>query len=115
MDRGDGRQRSFICNDLNWPTSWRASSLEILLALHQGRGRAAQLPGKAQKELRTERRRGRWRRLKDAQQWLAERHQVEVGLGGVHYWVKKAGRSCGCRARARQRAPDPSATLQPGV
>ncbi len=30
-------------------------------------------------------------RLKDAQQWLAARHRVEMGLGGVRSWIKKAG------------------------
>jgi transposase len=83
-----GRARSTVAE---WMRVARGSGLEALLALHQGRGRAPQLPGKAHKELRTGLRRGRWRRLKDAQQWLAERHQVEMGLGGVRYWVKKAG------------------------
>jgi len=69
----------------------RASGFQALLALHQGRGRAPQLKAKARKELRTGLRRGRWRRLKDAQQWLAKRHRISMGLGGVRYWVKKAG------------------------
>ena len=83
-----GKARSTVAE---WMRVVRASGLEALLALHQGRGRAPQLQAKAQKELRTGLRRGRWRRLKDAQQWLAERHRVEMGLGGVRYWVKKAG------------------------
>jgi len=83
-----GKARSTVAE---WMRVVRQSGLEALLALHQGRGRAPQLPAKAQKELRTGLRRGRWRRLKDAQQWLAKRHRVEMGLGGVRYWVKKAG------------------------
>ena len=83
-----GRARSTVAE---WMRVVRASGLAALLALHQGRGSAPQLKAKARKELRTGLRRGRWRRLKDAQQWLATRHRVHLGLGGVRYWVKKAG------------------------
>ena len=65
-----GKARSTVAQ---WMRVVRASGLEALLALHQGRGRAPQLQAKARKELRTGLRRRRWRRLKDAQQWLAER------------------------------------------
>ena len=83
-----GRARSTVAE---WMRVVRANGLPALLALHQGRGRAPQLKAKARKELRTGLRRGRWRRLKDAQQWLARRHRIRMGLGGVRYWVKKAG------------------------
>ena len=83
-----GKARSTVGE---WMRVVRVEGLSALLALHQGRGRAPRLQAKAQKELRTGLRRGRWRRLKDAQQWLAERHRVKIGLGGVRYWIKKAG------------------------
>jgi len=91
-----GRARSTVAE---WMRVVRASGLPALLAWHQERGRAPQLKAKARKELRTGLRRGRWRRLKDAQQWLAARHRVRLGLGGVRSWVKKSG---GGLARAAQ-------------
>ena len=55
-----GKARSTVAE---WMRVVRVDGLSALLALHQGRGRAPQLKAKAQKELRTGLRRGRWRRL----------------------------------------------------
>ena len=95
--RAEGKARSTVAQ---WMRVARARGLEALLELHQGRGRARQLPAKAQKELHTGVRRGRWRRLKDLQPWMAQRHRVEMGLGrSARLGKKSGGRSCGCRAR----------------
>jgi putative transposase len=34
---------------------------------------------------------GRWKRAKEIQQWLAQRHQKKLGLTGVYYWLGKLG------------------------
>lgn len=81
-----GRARSRIGA---WMRLVQDEGLPALLGIHQGRGRQPALKPKALKELRRGLRRGRWTRAKDAQQWLAERHQVRMGLGGVRYWLKK--------------------------
>ena len=82
-----GKARSTVAE---WMRVVRTQGLEVMLALHQGRGRQPKLQAKAQKELRQSLVRGRFGRVRDAQSWLAKRHQIQMGLGGVRYWLKKA-------------------------
>ena len=76
-----------------WMRIVRQQGLDELLGRHQGRGQAPSVTGKALKGLQQGLRRGRWKRAKDAGQWLAQRHGVNLGKGGVRYWLKKAGES----------------------
>lgn len=85
-----GRSRSTLCE---WMRIARNEGIEPLLGRHQGKGRAAQLKGKALTGLRKGLQRGRWPRAKDAQQWLAQRHGLKLSLSGMRYWLKKAGES----------------------
>lgn len=85
-----GKTRSRI---VVWMRIVRQVGLDELLGRHQGRGRQAQVSGPALRGLRQGLRRGRWKRAKDAGQWLEERHGVHLSLEGVRYWLKKAGES----------------------
>ena len=82
-----GRARSRIAE---WMKVVRESGLEAMLAKHQGRGKKPRISTKAHKELRTGLRRGRWKTIKEAGQWLEQRHRIKMGIGGVRYWVKKS-------------------------
>lgn len=85
-----GRARSRI---IEWMRIAREEGIESLLGRHQGRGREAQVKGAALKGLRQGLRRGRWKRAKDAGQWLQQRHDIKLSEAGVRYWLKKAGES----------------------
>jgi transposase len=85
-----GRARSSV---IIWMRVARQEGVASLLGKHQGRGRAAQLEGATLKELRHGLRRGRWKRAKEAQVWLQQRHGLSLSLSGVRYWLKKAGES----------------------
>jgi len=91
-----GKARSTVAE---WMRVVRVDGLSALLALHQGRGRAPQLQAKAQKELRTGLRRGRWRRLKDARAVARPAASGGDGLGRSPLLGKKSG---GGLARAAQ-------------
>ena len=85
-----GRDRSRIGA---WMKVVREDGVDALLGLHQGRGRAPQVTGKALSGLRHGLRRGRWTRAKDAAAWLEQRHGIGMTPGGARYWLKKAGES----------------------
>lgn len=85
-----GRARSRI---IAWMRIAREEGIESLLGRHQGRGRKAQVEGAALKGLRQGLRRGRWKRAKEAGQWLQQRHDIKLSEAGVRYWLKKAGES----------------------
>jgi len=85
-----GRARSRI---IAWMKIARDEGVEALLGIHQGRGRKAQVSAAALKGLRQGLRRGRWKRAKEAAEWLQQRHGITMGEGGVRYWLKKAGES----------------------
>ena len=96
MAKAVGKARSTVAE---WMRVVRVDGLSALLALHQGRGRAPQLKAKAQKELRTGLRRGRWRRLKDARAVARPAASGGDGLGRSLLLGKKSG---GGLARATQ-------------
>ena len=90
IGRAVGRARSRI---IEWMRVAREHGVEELLGMHQGRGRAPRVKGAALKGLRHGLRRGRWKRAKEAGQWLEQRHGVKLSQAGVRYWLKKAGES----------------------
>lgn len=85
-----GRSRSRI---IEWMRLAREEGVGALLGIHQGRGRSARVSGKIFSELRQGVRRGRWKRAKETQAWLAERHGIKLSVPGMRYWLKKAGES----------------------
>ena len=85
-----GRTRSRI---IEWMRIVREEGLQDLLGRHQGRGRKAQVEGKALSGLRQGLRRGRWKTAQEAGQWLEARHGVALSDSGVRYWLKKAQES----------------------
>lgn len=85
-----GRSRSRI---IEWMRIVREEGLPELLGRHQGRGRKAQVQGKALAGLRQGLRRGRWKTAHQATQWLEARHGVVLSDSGMRYWLKKAQES----------------------
>lgn len=85
-----GRARSRI---IEWMKIAREEGVEALLGRHQGRGSKPRVTDKAFKGLRHGLSRGRWKRAKEAGEWLQQRHGITLGEGGVRYWLKKAGES----------------------
>lgn len=85
-----GRARSRVTD---WMRVVRAEGVQALLDKHQGRGARPQVKGKALQGLRKGLRRGRWKRAKEAGQWLEQRHGITLSEGGVRYWLKKAEES----------------------
>ena len=90
IGRAVGRARSRI---IEWMRVAREHGVAELLGRHQGRGRAPRINAAALKGLRQGLRRGRWKRAKEAAQWLRARHGVSLSEAGVRYWLKKAGES----------------------
>jgi len=74
-----------------WIKLVRENGLSALLEWKPGQGAPAQLNAQVQAELVAGLRRGRWRRARDVQRWLREEHQIELGLGGVYYYLGKVG------------------------
>ena len=83
---GISRRRFF-----DWMNALKAGGLERLLQRQHGGGAAAQVPTAALTELKAGLTQGRWKRAKEIQQWLRERHAVKLKLTGVYYWLGKLG------------------------
>jgi hypothetical protein len=62
-----------------------------LLERQHGGGAVPQVQGAVLKELQAGLRSGRWKRAKEIQHWLRERHAVGLKLPGVYYWLGKLG------------------------
>jgi len=83
---GISRRRFF-----DWMNALRAGGLAGLLERQHGGGAAPQVRGAALQELQAGLRSGRWKRAKEIQHWLRERHAVGLKLSGVYYWLGKSG------------------------
>jgi transposase len=75
----------------NWVSALKEGGVEALLAREHGGGPAPRVQGKALEEFQAGLQAGRWKRAKEIQQWLRNRHQVKLGLKGVYYWLGKLG------------------------
>src|SRR5262245_4329864 len=75
---GISRRRFF-----DWMNALKAGGLEGLLQRKHGGGAAPQVQGQALKELQAGLQQGRWKRAKEIQLWLQERHRVKLKLTGV--------------------------------
>jgi len=83
---GISRRRFF-----DWVNALKAGGVEQLLQRRHGGGATAQVQGCVLAELQTGLREGRWKRAKEIQQWLAQRHRKKLGFSGVYYWLGKLG------------------------
>jgi len=75
----------------HWVNALKDGGVDGLLEREHGGGAAPQVQGKALAEFQEGLRVGRWKRAKEIQQWLQQRHNVKLGLTGVHYWLGKLG------------------------
>lgn len=83
---GISRRRFF-----DWMNALKAGGLAGLLQRQHGGGTAARVQAAALTELKAGLAQGRWKRAKEIQQWLRERHAVKLKLTGVYYWLGKLG------------------------
>ena len=83
---GISRRRFF-----DWMNALKAGGLVGLLERQHGGGAAPQVNGDACKELLAGLQSGRWKRAKEIQHWLRDRHQIRLKLPGVYYWLGKLG------------------------
>lgn len=75
----------------HWVNALKEGRVEGLLEREHGGGAPPQVQGKTLEELLAGLKEGRWKRAKEIQQWLQHRHQIKLGLTGVHYWLGKLG------------------------
>jgi transposase len=75
----------------HWVNALKTGGLERLVEREHGGGKPAQVQGAALTELQAGLRTGRWKRAKEIQQWLQQRHETRLGLKGVYYWLGKLG------------------------
>jgi transposase len=75
----------------HWVSALKKGGVEGLLERDHGGGAPPQVQGKALEEFLAGLQEGRWKRAKEIQQWLGQRHQIQLGLSGVHYWLGKLG------------------------
>lgn len=75
----------------HWVNALKAGGVERLLEREHGGGRPAQVDGVVLTELVAGLQAGRWKRAKEIQQWLRQRHETRLGLKGVYYWLGKLG------------------------
>ena len=83
---GISRRRFF-----DWMNALKAGGLGGLLERQHGGGAAPQVQGDAHKELLAGLQSGRWKRAKEIQHWLRNRHQIRLKLPGMYYWLGKLG------------------------
>jgi len=75
----------------HWVNALKAGGVERLLAREHGGGQPAQIHGGLLEELQTGLRAGRWKRAREIQAWLQERHRKKLTVKGVYYWLGKLG------------------------
>ena len=75
----------------HWVNALKAGGVERLLQRGHGGGQPAQVHRLALAELQAGLRTGRWKRAKEIQQWLRQRHETNLSVKGVYYWLGKLG------------------------
>lgn len=83
---GISRRRFF-----DWMNALKTGGLAGLLQRRHGGGAAPRVQGAALQELQAGLQAGRWKRAKEIQIWLRERHRIGLKLPGVYYWLGKLG------------------------
>lgn len=75
----------------HWVNALKAGGVEQLLERAHGGGQPAQVRGAALMELQAGLQTGRWKRAREIQQWLRQRHETKLTVKGVYYWLGKLG------------------------
>jgi transposase len=75
----------------HWVNALKSGGVEQLLECDHGGGQPAQIRGAALTELQAGLQSGRWKRAKEIQQWLQQRHETKLTVKGVYYWLGKLG------------------------
>jgi len=76
-------QRRFF----DWMNALKVGGLAGIQERQHGGGAVPQVQGAARNELLAGLQSGRWKRAKEIQHWLRERHQIRLQLPGVYYWL----------------------------
>jgi transposase len=74
-----------------WLKLLRTQGLAALLQWKEGQGAPGRLTAEVQAAVQEGLAAGRWRRARDLQLWLSKDHGIEISLGGVYYYLGKAG------------------------
>jgi transposase len=74
-----------------WVNALKTGGVEGLLEREHGGGARPRVTGAALAELQGGLQTGRWKRAKEIQQWLRQRHGRRLTLQGVYYWLGKLG------------------------
>lgn len=74
-----------------WLKTLRERGFEALVSWQPGQGAPAALSADLQKEISAGLAKGRWRRGVELQRWLKAEHGIELEMGGVYYYLGKAG------------------------
>lgn len=83
---GISRRRFF-----DWMNALKAGGLDKLLERRHGGGATPKVQGPVLQELQAGLQVGRWKRAKEIQHWLEERHGLRLKLAGIYYWLGKLG------------------------
>lgn len=83
---GISRRRFF-----DWVKILKIKGLPGLLECAHGGGAAPRISGNVLSELQAGLRAGKWKRAKEVQHWLRQRHEKRLSLDGVYYWLGKLG------------------------
>lgn len=83
---GMSRRRFF-----DWMNALKTGGVGGLLERGHGGGAPPRIHGAVLVQLQQGLREGRWKRAKEIQHWLRERHAVRLQLPGVYYWLGKLG------------------------
>jgi len=75
----------------HWVNALKSGGVDQLLERAHGGGQPARVRGPALTELRAGLQTGRWKRAKEIQQWLRQRHATQLTVKGVYYWLGKLG------------------------
>ena len=75
----------------HWVNALKAGGVAQLLARAHGGGQPAQVSGNTLAELQAGLKEGRWKRAKEIQSWLHQRHETRLTVKGVYYWLGKLG------------------------
>jgi transposase len=75
----------------HWVNALKAGGVDRLLARHHAGGAPAQITASMRAELLAGLKKGQWKRAKEIQQWLQQKHAVQLARTGVYYWLGKLG------------------------
>jgi transposase len=74
-----------------WLKIVREQGASALLERKKGQGAPGRVGPKVQAAITVGLREGRWRHARDLRRWLQKEHGIEIGLGGVYYYLGKVG------------------------